>query len=94
MEDIFSDQGLSASEAYLPYAEGGGYADDPENLLIGEYLLVLKKLYAAFRHTVDAPEIAPVSDRDAEVIDYPFECIPEFHRLLYYHPTSALEKAD
>ena len=61
------DERLAARYAEVPEAERGEDTGEAQEFLIAEHVLV-RDLPAAVRHTVFAPQIAPVGYRNAQII--------------------------
>ena len=48
-------------------------SSDPGDLLESQYLVSVDPLHALLGHTVGASEVAPIGDRNPQVLDYPIE---------------------
>ena len=67
--EALAGQRLAAGEADLADARRGEKPAEPDDLLVGEHLGVLHPLHPLRGHAVDAAQVAPVGDRDAQIVD-------------------------
>jgi hypothetical protein len=64
---------LAAGEAELAEAELGRQADDAQQLVVGQQLVLRGELHPGGGHAVDAAQVAAVGQRDPQVVDPPPE---------------------
>ena len=80
---VAAQQRLAAGQAQLAHAERAEDARQPGDLLEGEQLGPRQEREVAAvdlaRHAVRAAEIAPVGDRDAQVVDRPAQRVDDGH---------------
>src|SRR5206468_3346669 len=77
--ELRTDRRLAAGEPYPSQAERGQLAHRLGDLLVREDVALRQPGQALERHAVPAAEVAPVGDRDAEVLDRPAELVDERH---------------
>ena len=75
---MFPRERFSPCNSYFSHSEAGGNPYDPCDLLIGQDIPVLDAVDTLRRHAIDTPEVAPVGNRDAQVIYGAVEFICEF----------------
>jgi hypothetical protein len=73
VEDFFSQKGLSSGNPDFSQTVPEGNRNKPDDFFIGHQIRFSERPQPFCRSTVYALEIAPVSYRNAEVIDAPVE---------------------
>jgi hypothetical protein len=76
---ILSDKWLSSCDPHLRNANASQQLGHPEHFLVRQQLAFIHIVNALFRHAVEAPEVTPISDCKAQVVDQSAVIVVEWH---------------
>jgi hypothetical protein len=69
LDQVAADGRLAAGEFEVRHADAGGGAGDGHDIVGSEQVVAFVKRHAVGWHTVDAPQVAAIGDRESQQLD-------------------------